>query len=75
MSTKFYASYKSSIYYQKNSIIKDKIKTNEHSDNMFKWIKKTKPITNSNHVTLKQKEGRVLKSYHTSKKSKMKRKI
>ena len=27
------------------------------------------------HVTLKQKEGKVLKWYHTSKKSKMKRKI
>ena len=35
LSTKFYASYKSSISYQKNSIIKDKIKTNVHFDNTF----------------------------------------
>ena len=35
LSTKFYASYKSSINYQKNSIIKDKIKTNVHFDNTF----------------------------------------
>ena len=32
---KFYASYKSPINYQKNSIIKDKIKTNVHFDNTF----------------------------------------
>ena len=31
----FYASYKSSINYQKNSIVKDKIKTNVHFDNTF----------------------------------------
>ena len=35
LSTKFYATYKSSINYQKNSIIKDKIKTNEHFDSTF----------------------------------------
>ena len=31
----FYASCKSSINYQKNSIIKDKIKTNVHFDKIF----------------------------------------
>ena len=35
-----------------------------------KWTKKIKPITNYNHVTLKQTEG-----CNTYKKSKMKRKI
>ena len=35
LSKMFYASYKSSINYQKNSIIKGKIKTNEHFDNTF----------------------------------------
>ena len=38
-------------------------------------MKKIKPIANSNHVTLKEKEGRVVTWYHTSKKSKMKHKI
>ena len=33
--TKFYASYKSSINYSKNSIIKDKIKIDEHFDSTF----------------------------------------
>ena len=35
LSTKFYASYNSSINYQRNSVIKGKIKTNEHFDNTF----------------------------------------
>ena len=35
LSTKFYESSKSLINYQKNSNIKDKIKTNVHFDNTF----------------------------------------
>ena len=36
LSKKFDESYSSSINYQKNSTTKDKIKTNDHFDNMFK---------------------------------------
>ena len=57
LSTKFYASYKSSINYQKNSIIKDKIKTNVHFENVYsKWIKKILQIK-SHKVKTKRREG------------------
>ena len=36
LSKKFYESYSSSIYYQKNSTTKGKIKTNDHFDNALK---------------------------------------
>ena len=62
-STKLYESYKSLINYQKDSNIKDKIKTNVCFDNTF--TVNDKLVINYNYVTSKQIKGRVLKLSNT----------